>query len=351
MTAGNDSLVYLPLTFYTETQAIRTSICLEVTEHLNPSSRWWESSGASGNASERAFKALLASIKRKDLNALFELCDPTVGRDPQGFNDQATALFQQLEKVQVVAVPRAYEFDGFVVFFAQIHFKGKSFCAPFIFKYKKNGSLGFLPRRTDNLTFLLVNDWFNESGGSFTDKPAYCSNTEIHRATHQISLMTSSDTSETTLRHSRLFLTGASVDVSGKLSSLAKKVEVTIAEMKSALDSGEVEGFIRYLTPEGGNRLKNWFSRANEPDRSTYKKSIIEQHPFFVFDASPLVVVYTYVMSSGRRVEVMYFTYNSNNELLWTNSSYVTVADRIFKRGPLYEAALLSKPFSGIEIK
>jgi hypothetical protein len=50
-------------------------------------------------------------------------------------------------------------------------------------------------------------------------------------------------------------------------------------------------------------------------------------------------------------VQVMYFTVRSDNALLWTNSSHITVSDKIFKRGPLYNAASLPRPFSNVATK
>jgi hypothetical protein len=50
-------------------------------------------------------------------------------------------------------------------------------------------------------------------------------------------------------------------------------------------------------------------------------------------------------------VQVLYFTLGSGHELLWTNSSYIVDADKLYKQGPLYDASLLNPPFSSIAIK
>src|SRR3989442_4425134 len=108
---------YLPLTFHTEARAIRTTACLQVNERLYPESAWWEDSSGNAAAPDRAFTAVIAAIKRKDRTALFQLSDPAEGRDPKRFDEQADAFFRQFEVIQLVTVPRAYEFDGLVVFF------------------------------------------------------------------------------------------------------------------------------------------------------------------------------------------------------------------------------------------
>ena len=131
---------------------------------------------------------------------------------------------------------------------------------------------------------------------------------------------------------------------------MASQVKSTLEKMKSALASGTIDGFIKFMAPEDGKRLKDWYASASEAERSGYKSATIKQtgQPYFLIDASPLVVAYT---KSGAGVQVMYFTVPSSNELLWTNSFNLTVSDKVFKTGPLYDAALLANPFSTLAIK
>jgi hypothetical protein len=103
------------------------------------------------------------------------------------------------------------------------------------------------------------------------------------------------------------------------------------------------------MTPEGANRLKDWYAKATEDERKAYREALTGQRPFFVFDASPLVAVYTRAASGS--VQVLYFVADPTGALLWANSSHVTIADRVFKRGPLFDAAQLEKPFSTVVIK
>ena len=188
------------------------------------------------------------------------------------------------------------------------------------------------------MTHLLVKDWFDAVWGpAATDKPTYCTDEEIRRATHRIALESASGTP---WRPSYLLLAGAPLDKPGKLTDLAVRAKSAIGDLKSALARGGVDDLVKHLTPEGGNRLKAWFASADQIERDRYTTAVTRQMelPFFFFDASPLVVVYT--RSPVGVVEVMYFTPNAKSELLWTNSYHITVSDRVFKKGPLHDAAL-----------
>jgi hypothetical protein len=343
-------LVYLPMIFHAEAQAIRTAACLRMTERIYSQSNWLENPGSNEEASDRALRAVIGAIKQKDRATLLKLSDPTQSLDTKSFDEQATAYFQQLAVVESIEVPRAYVFDGLVVFFAKLRFNGQTFFAPFVFAYGNDGSLGFLPSRTERVTFLLVEDWFNSKWGpAATDNPAYCTDTEIKSANYHGALVPSPANVTNDWQSSELRLIGVPLDTAGEPGNLAGRVKSKFEELRSSLNSKSIDDFLKHLTPEGGNRLKEWFASANEAERNQYKKEIVDQRPFFLFDASPLVVVYT--KSPSNVVQVMYFTISANNGLLWTNSSRITVTDQVFKKGSLHDAALLEKPFSNLLIK
>jgi len=347
--AGPGHPAYLPMTFHAESQSIRTTACLQVVERTYPQSAWWEDTRSTLDAPERALQAVIAAIKRRDRTALYQHSHPTLGRDPKRFDDQAKAFFQQFEALELSAVPRAYEFDGLAVFFAKIRFKQQTFFAPFIFASEDDGSFGFLPYRTDTVTYQLVDDWFNSMWGpAATANPAYCTGEDIKRATHRVSLVPSSGTANWAGPRSSLFLVGASLDTPGRLATLVSRVSAAMRDLKSALAGRGIDDFAARLTPDGARRVKEWFATADQAERGRYQAAITGQQPFFLFDASPLVIVYT---KSPVGVRVMYFTFNAGNRLLWTNSSYITVADRVFDKGPLRDAAVLAQPFSSIALK
>lgn len=350
LTMAQDSRpVTLPIIFHAEGEGIRTTACLQVTERIYPNSAWWDDRDSNAGDADRAFKAVIAAIKRKDRAALYDLSDPVLGRDPKRFDEQASAFFEQLRIIELIAVPRAYEFDGLVVFYAELRYKDKTLFTPFTFTYNADGSVKFLPYRTELVTYNLVDDWFNSKWGPGSAKtPIYCANENIERATHRIPLVANANALDKAQQPGYLLFNAAPVNTTGDFSHLSTQIYSKFEQMNSALSKG-VSELIKHMAPEGGKRLKDWFASADEIERGRYKSAVTNQHPFYFIDASPLVVVYT--RTSAGRIKVMYFTVSANNDLLWTNSSYITVADKVFKKGPLYNSATLDKPFSNSVIK
>ena len=327
-----------PIVFHAEGGPLRTSACLDVVELRSEDD-------FSGEG--HALRDVMAAFKSQDREALLALSDPGRGRDPERFDQQAEAFFGQFKTVELIGVKRAFAFDGFVLFFGELRYKERTLFAPFVFAYGEDGSLGFLPYRTEELTYVLMKDWFNALR---TSEPSpLCGDSGAKSATHRVALSPELDVREQGQSPSHLMLTGAPIDKPGPLSDLVERVSSTVGEMKSQLSAGDFKEFAKHLTPEGGGRLTEWYTVAPESEQERYRGFVIDQQPFFLFDASPLVVVYT--RTPEGMVQVMYFTSNHNGELLWTNSSHVTVADRIFKKGPLYNASLQEKPFSGIAVK
>ncbi len=345
--AEDGRTVYVPVTFHAEAQDIRTSACLQVEEHIYTQPSWWEDSSSSATAAERAFKGVLAAIRRKDRAALLSLTDPKAGSDTKRFDEQAGAFFQQFEALEMIGVPRGYTFDGLAVFYGRFRSPQHMLFAPFVFAHENDGTFGFLPTRTDQPTYHIVDDWFNAPWGAGpSSKPAYCSDAEVKRAADRMNLAVPAGTP--VWHPSQLLFAGSPLEKTEQ-SGLAARVKSTVDEMRTALTADKTDDFLRHITPEGAGRLKQWFATADETDRNRYKTSFLQQQPFYFLDLSPLIVVYTKLQDDT--VQVMYFTVRNDNALLWTNSSHVTVSDKIFKRGPLYNAASLPKPFSNVAIK
>ena len=349
-TAGAEDgrTVYVPVTFHAEAQDIRTSACLQVEEHVYTQPSWWEDSSSSATAAERALKGVLAAIRRKDRAALLSLTDPKEGSDTKRFDEQAAAFFQQFEALEIIGVPRAYTFDGLAVFYGRFRSPQHMLFAPLVFAHENDGTFGFLPTRTDKPTYHIVDDWFNAPWGAGpSSKPAYCSDAEVKRASDRMSLAVPAGTP--VWHPSQLLFARSPLEKTGEQSALAAKVKSTVDEMRAALTADKIDDFVKHMTPEGGGRLKQWFTTADETDRTRYRTSFLQQQPFYFLDLSPLIVVYTKLQDDT--VQVMYFTAKNDNALLWTNSSHVTVSDKIFKRGPLYNAASLPRPFSNVATK
>jgi hypothetical protein len=349
--AQTDRQVYVPVTFNAEGTGIRTTACLEVTERAEPQTAWWEDAGANAAAPERAFMAVIAALRSRDRAALARLADPTQGEGTKDFDDQSAALFQQFDALKIVEVARAFEFDGLLVFFPKFEFGSKSFFAPLVFAHRDDGSFAFLPARSRQLGLQIVADWVTPNLGSpQTGEPPYCDDKLIRRATHRVPLTAPAGTGSSAWHPSQLLLVGASFDAPGGLGDLAARVMSKIEGVKSADFGGTADDFIKLVTPESGDQIRKWLATTTDGDRAKYKTSLIQQmeHPVFLIDATPLLVVYT---RSQGGVQVVYFTVGGNNELLWTNIARITDSDKLFKRGVLRDAVSMDKPFGRFAIK
>jgi hypothetical protein len=340
--AQESRTVYAPMTFKAEAGPLRTTACLQLLERTLPATRWWEAEGRATAPADDAFKAVIAAIKQQDRAALLKLTDPAQARDTANFDKQAYAFFAQLKAIQLVEVARAYELDGLVVYMAKLQSDAQAAFVPFAFAHQADDTFRFLPSRSDLVTFTIVNDWFIPSLSAPPVPPPYCAESAVKRATHRVSLAASS------WRPSALRLTGVPLEAQASQAGIAAQVKSTIDRMKTALKGSNVDEFAGYMTPIGGDRLKQFFASAQPAEREAYAKAFIDQQPFFVFDESPLVVVY--VRTPQGRIEALYFTV-ADKRLLWTNSAYITVSDKVFKQGPLFSAAESTPPFNRLVIK
>jgi hypothetical protein len=347
--AQTDKVTQLPITLPTWAEPVRTSACLQVIERRYAAGTWWENLKHNDEQADRAFKAVIAALKHKDRDALWKLSDPDLGREAKQFEQQSTALFQQFQVLEIVAVPLAYEFDGLVVFYPKFRMQGQTVSASLAFAHRQDGTFGYLPYRTKMPTFELVEDWFHAPWGpDKTDHPSYCLDEDVRRATHRVPLVSTSDGTDVSWHQSSLMLRGAPMDARGALADLAEQVKAVLEEMKASLSRGTIDEFLRHLDADGAKRTAQWYDSANDSDREIYRRRFVEQQPFFLFDAYPLDLVYA--KTPDKALQVMYFV-SSRNDLLWTNSIHITIADKVFKAGPLARAALLEKPFSEFAVK
>ena len=185
--AQDTRTVYAATTFNAEAGPRPTAACLQLTEREYPSTAWWENADGHNSGPDRAFKSVIAAIKQKDRAALLKLTDPAQAGDTARFDQQASAFFQQFQSIQLLDVPRAYEFDGMVVFFGKFQSARQTVFVPLAFAREGDDSFGFLPARTDihTLTFTVVSDWFAPSGAA-ADAPTYCTDSDVKRATHRV---------------------------------------------------------------------------------------------------------------------------------------------------------------------
>jgi hypothetical protein len=351
--AQESRTVHARMTFHAEAREIRTSACLQLVERTYPSTRWWETTEGPADAADRAFKAVIAAITKKDRAALLRLTDASQTRDTAKFDSQANAFFQQFGRIRLVEVPRAFELDDIVVFFGRFQSDTQTALIPLMFAYQGEGSFGFLPMRSNKVTLELVNDWFASRSNDLKDTPMYCSDAEIARATHRVELVRAQ------FKPSALLLTGVSLEGSAPVSGVAKQVAARIEQMKASLKAEKMDAFYTAMTPEGAGRLRQWMATATAPEREGYITAFLQQEPFFIFDQGPLIVVYVRIRPTDAKprasggpgvamqapsIQAIYFT----TGMLWTNSSHITVADKVFKDGPVAAASGQKPPFGSL---
>lgn len=109
-----------------------------------------------------------------------------------------------------------------------------------------------------------------------------------------------------------------------------------------------MKGIADRMTAQGAASLQQWYGTAAMADRERYFASLRGLKPLFLFDASPLIVVYVH---TAEGIQVLYFTAGAKpGELHWTNSSFLSIVDEIFKKGPLFSAATAERPFQDLAI-
>src|SRR5205085_8858701 len=114
----------------------------------------------------------------------------------------------------------------------------------------------------------------------------YCTDSDVKRATHRVSLTSSP------WQQSALLLAGEPPESHGSTSVVTTQVNSTVDAMKTAFRNDAIDELSKHMTPLGGDRMKQWFVTASKEERDRYKESFIDQKPFCVFDESPLIAVY-----------------------------------------------------------
>ncbi len=327
-------VVYLPLAFSREGEEFKTSACIVLREYSAANNF-----GGRGLALER----VISAFESKNREVLFELSDPVSGRDPKQFESQMSGFFQAFESDDFVGIRQVFGFGGLMVFFVELQSDERSFVVPFEFSVGDGESLGFLPYGTRDLSYALFSASYNlPLASSDAAATKHCKLEVVAGATHRIDLPPL-DSSHPPLS---LLLRGASMDTPGELKESATQIKAAMAAIERAHAAGDIAEVAAHMTSKGGAKLKGWWEAATPAERNRYKPEVLEE-PFFFFDASPLMVVYT---RGQKGIHVAYFTTSVEGEVLWTNAYYGTVAGSLFKNGALDEAAALDEPFSNVKI-
>ena len=125
-------------------------------------------------------------------------------------------------------------------------------------------------------------------------------------------------------------------------------IRINRPEARNALNMEVRRLIAKHLTEHSASKLREWWATASAPDRERYFKTLMtDEVPLFVFDASPLVLVYT---RRGTAVRERYFVMSGTHTLEWDDNPPITDGRRLFTGGPLREAAALPEPFSSLRI-
>jgi hypothetical protein len=339
---------YLKLVFDAEGKQELTSGCFNVQEKRYEDARWWSTPGGTDRRDvEHLLKKVVAALRNRDRASLLQMSDPA-SRAPKVFDRQAEAFFQQFGVLTVKEIPRSIQINSLILFFLTFDHQGKVFSAPLVFRKAGENEFWFLPEGSMSLDYLLVSEWFDTLSASADKVDSYhCTSAEIARASYRVPI--SSGPAVAAKDRSYLYLAGSQLGKIFPPTELATRIESTLSNLKASLMAYDGAAPLPTFGPLGAKRLKDWWATADASERSNYISAVVTQEPFFVFDLSPLIVLYT--KSHHNIPRIMYFTPDGKGSLRWTNSSYGTTLDRIFKNGPLYDAAKLAPPFSSVLIR
>ena len=336
------SAAHLPLLFSQEGSYLKTSACIMVEQkkYAGSHASWNSFEKQAKQSPEAEFAETINAIKRMDSAVLKSLSHSQHGRDPKQFQEQAIAYFQQFGFLTLGNVHSHYRFADYTVFFLQLGLKEKASVASFSFAKDATGKYGFLPYGGRSITLSFLNQWLNSGWGpAKTKSPVYCGPTEIERATHKVALESAAESaSELLLRGKRL------TDKNVQHAKLLK----TIAALNKALDVNNMADYFKHFTPQGADKVSRWYANATTEDQNKYTESLLDQKPFFVFEADPLYIVYARTANSG--VQALYFVQDQHGVFRWANAAYGSVVDSIFKSPRFISAASQAKPFNAWKI-
>ena len=368
--------VYLPLMFQSDaaelpsgsvprdvwlSQFIRTTACLQVDEKRHRDNIWWERQKYDANTPERGFQLLISALRSKDKTALRRISDQKDAEDQRisvngkrGLEGTAEVIFQQFDSLELLSVPALYEFDDLAVFVAKVRDGKNTSFLPFAFAHEPDDSFGFLPNRSGNkITYDLVQDWLVVNWKivlAADTRAAYCAGENVKPETHAIQLIPVSG--HKVWRPSELFLSGVFFDHPDGHAAIIAQISSTIKKMQAAIASGSTNELVEHMTPAGGRRLKQALASSDKTGRRRLEAAITERKPFFLFDASPLLVVifrgklsYDGIGEPNADIQTMYFTPDSKGRWLWTNAASITDVDKIFRQGPLVKGCSSRQTF------
>jgi hypothetical protein len=342
---ANARAVFIPLVFDIEHSTTLTRACLKGVEQDFQQNRWWQNNNAAIGRDEQTLIKVIAAMRKKDQAALYHLSEAA---NRKRFDNQAAAYFAQLQAANIIAIPWKFDLGGAVVFYAKLSIQNDTGYAAFAFARSHDGQLKFLPGVGNRTDIALMNKWFYSPWGpARSGQPTYCARSTINHATHRVPIRPHSDAAVVRAGMT-LFLTGGSLTKPGPVKTLLRPTKSLITKLEKSAEKNDIKGIASQMDPAEASHLLKWAKTATAQQRARYAKSLATLKPFYLFDASPVIIVY---VKTRAGIQVMYLAKDKQNKLRWINAARLVLADRVFKRGLLYAAAKTEPAFHGLRIK
>ena len=322
---------YGTLMFHAEVGDVRTSACLSLDEIP-------AQSGYDGV--ELVFDSLIEAFKSKDDKAYNALTIAEQSGAGTKCPHTMKEFFSRFEDVALQRIDHVYAFDNVVLVDTVLRMSERDVTLAFGFEHTSEGKLEYAPCPDRTPFHAAVRSWLSDPrvGEEFNPQ---CPSDVVERATHRIPF------GADPARPGALLLRGAPVNEPGDLRDTAARVAAALKSIERAVAANDMRGLQKHMAKKG-REVAEWWPTATPQERARYSASLTGVEPFFIFDASPLVIGY---VRQGGVIQVMYFVSGADGRLIWTNSTLFTHADGLFKRGPLSESAAALNPFSNYRVK
>jgi hypothetical protein len=322
---------YGTLMFLSEGGKLRTSACLTVDEIL---------AQAGYDGAEPALNALLHAFKSKDEKAYNAITVAEQSSTGTKCPYRMKEFFSEFENITPQRIDHVYAFDNLVLVDAVLRMPARDFTFAYDFERSGDGKLQYAPCSEQTAFYAAVRSWLNDPrvGDEFNPR---CPADVVERATHRVPF------GPDPARAGALLLRGAPIAEPGDLRNTAAGVTAALKAIELAAEAKDIRAFQRQIGPREAAKYGEWWPTASAKDRDRHAALYKGLEPFFIFDASPLVIAY--VRQNGG-IQVMYFVPAADGRLIWVNRFSFTEVDRLFKTGPLRESASAPNPFSNFRI-
>lgn len=349
---SEETLSYIPLVVSLEGAKMKTSACLQVREKIYDTNitPWDNFKNTVATNPETDLVKIISAIQNKDSKLFENLSHSVLGSDPQKRKAQEVAYFQQFDSLQLGDVWGYQRFGDLSAFYLQIVSKtGTSGFTNFLFAGDKAGGFGFLPYKSDSLTFRLASDWFSsEWGPSKSQTPSYCPPALVEQMTHKVVIGNDNDLNSS----AELLLMGNNLTDANNKNNFSSDLLSQFTKMQEALASGRMDEYFGGYTANAEKIHRDWFS-TKDKEHKQYIENFVAQKPFYVFNAEPVLIVYAVGKGgiTGGNLRISYFVRNAEGQFKLTEESFGSAFDKTFKSKKFIEAANLEKPFGVWEIK